>query len=195
MRWFDGVVPALPAPAESTGCSPDAASAATSRPSLGRAFGAARPNSSARGVAGRTGRRPDGDHRHRRRRKVCARGPFRADLPPPTLLLWLDFDRADLAPDDAVSVLRSCTTSWRRAGRPESPVSTTSRNRRWSSGCSARLSHPAFAARRARCSCSTASRSRNTPSTTQRSGICSSRSSAASRARAFWSAAAPRSAT
>ena len=31
---------------------------------------------------------------------------FAADLPEETLLLWLDFDRADLAPDDAVSVLK-----------------------------------------------------------------------------------------
>ena len=30
---------------------------------------------------------------------------FATSLPANTLLLWLDFDRADLAPDDAVSVL------------------------------------------------------------------------------------------
>lgn len=30
---------------------------------------------------------------------------FVSTLPPETLLLWLDFDRADLAPDDAISVL------------------------------------------------------------------------------------------
>ncbi len=32
---------------------------------------------------------------------------FASELPADTLLLWLDFDRADLAPDDAVSVLRA----------------------------------------------------------------------------------------
>ena len=31
---------------------------------------------------------------------------FALELPSETLQLWLDFDRADVAPDDAVSVLR-----------------------------------------------------------------------------------------
>ena len=34
-------------------------------------------------------------------------GAFASSLPDDTLLLWLDFDRADLAPDDAVSVLEA----------------------------------------------------------------------------------------
>lgn len=38
--------------------------------------------------------------------KTALVAQFAAELPDSTPLLWLDFDRADLAPDDAVSVLR-----------------------------------------------------------------------------------------
>lgn len=42
---------------------------------------------------------------------------FQAQLPENQLLLWLDFDRADLAPDDAVSVLDHVLVPALRADR------------------------------------------------------------------------------
>ena len=91
------------------------------------------------------------------------------DLPPETVLLWLDFDRADLAPDDPVSVLSILfdQLALEVAGLKLPVVDAASchrRSRRW-----ARSSRRRWAGARC-CSCSTGSRSRSTHRATRRSG-------------------------
>jgi len=53
---------------------------------------------------------------------------FALDLPPDTVILWLDFDRADLAPDNAVSVLTTLVEQLavQRAGFTPPPVDEAS---------------------------------------------------------------------
>jgi Trypsin-like peptidase domain len=108
VQWFADVVPDLPSPAE-----------------VHQTLARRRVRSHLRGIAGPRlwGREADLDRLHAWYRDRAA-GPmaitgiggmgksalvarFALDLPDSTVLLWLDFDRADLAPDDAVSVLGS----------------------------------------------------------------------------------------
>jgi hypothetical protein len=105
-RWFAGVAPSLPKPAEIT-------RALERRRMRGRLEAIAGP-----GFRGRAGELS----KLRKWFQSESPGPlsvtgiggvgksalvarFASELPADTLLLWLDFDRADLAPDDAVSVL------------------------------------------------------------------------------------------
>ena len=105
-RWFDGVAPGLPSPAE-----------------VDRALQRRRTRSRLTDIAGRdfSGRAGElaamrrwFDHEPRRPLAIWGVGgvgksalvaQFAASLPAATLLFWLDFDRADLAPDDAPSVI------------------------------------------------------------------------------------------
>lgn len=105
-RWFDGVAPGLPSPAE-----------------VDRALQRRRTRSRLADIAGRdfSGRAGElaamrrwFDHEPRRPLAIWGIGgvgksalvaQFAAALPAATLLFWLDFDRADLAPDDAPSVI------------------------------------------------------------------------------------------
>jgi hypothetical protein len=108
VRWFAGVVPSLPTPAE-----------------VNRNLERRRVRSRLLRIAGPgfRGRQAEIDQLQSWYQDETA-GPklvtgiggigksalvaqFALGLPPSTLLLWLDFDRADLAPDDAVSVLGS----------------------------------------------------------------------------------------
>lgn len=105
-RWFAGVVPSLPTPSEVT-----------------RELERRRVRSSLDSLAGSgfSGREKE----LKTMRKWFSREPpvplvisgiggvgksalvakFASELPPSTVILWLDFDRADLAPDDAVSII------------------------------------------------------------------------------------------
>jgi hypothetical protein len=112
VRWFEGIVPDLPSPAE-----------------LATTLERRRLRSRLERVAG-----PDFQGRSEDIKALKAwyrkGGPlmvmgvggvgksallatFALDLPDDTLLLWLDFDRADLAPDDAGSVLSALTDQLR----------------------------------------------------------------------------------
>jgi hypothetical protein len=105
VRWFDGVAPGLPTPA-----------------ALNRSLERRRIRSRlGQVVTGFRGRRAELGLLHRWYQKpsgpLTLSGPggigksalvarFALELPANTVLLWLDFDRADLAPDDPASVLR-----------------------------------------------------------------------------------------
>ena len=99
---------------------------------------------------------------------------FAAELPESMLLLWLDFDRADLAPDDAVSVLGLLAeqVAVQRDGFAVPVVAEES----WPDGAAAFGEALAQMEKRPplRCWCSTASRSPSTWKNTRRSGNCSS---------------------
>ena len=108
VRWFAGIVPGLPTPAE-----------------VHRQLSRRRTRAQLRSVAGERlwGREPQLDlltrwYQQPEGPPVALTGiggvgksalvaQFAINLPSDTVLLWLDFDRADLAPDDALSVLSS----------------------------------------------------------------------------------------
>ena len=104
-RWFEGVAPDLPTPAQ-------IAKKLERRRSRGRLDRIAGP-----GFRGRASELAAIQKWYRSKRgplaltgvggigKSALVARFASQLPPETVLLWLDFDRADLAPDDAVSVL------------------------------------------------------------------------------------------
>jgi len=106
--WFSGVVEGLPTPENvkielerrrtrsrlRSIASPDFAGRKSELRKLDRWFKGKRPRAiSVTGIGG-VG-------------KSALVARFASKLPKETLLLWLDFDRADLAPDDAVSVLKA----------------------------------------------------------------------------------------
>ena len=106
VRWFSDVVPSLPTPA-------DVNRTHERRRVRSRLLGIAGPDF--RGRAEELGRLREW-YKDQRAGPMVISGiggvgksaliaRFATSLPANTLLLWLDFDRADLAPDDAVSVL------------------------------------------------------------------------------------------
>jgi hypothetical protein len=106
-RWFEGVAPELPTPAQ-------IAKKLERQLSRGRLDRLAGPR-----FRGRASELAAMEKWYRSERgplaltgvggigKSALVARFASQLPPETMLLWLDFDRADLAPDDAVSVVNA----------------------------------------------------------------------------------------
>ena len=186
-RWFAGIVPSLPSPAE-----------------VNRTLERRRMRSRLEEIGGPgfRGRAAELD-RLREWHRDAAAGPmvitgiggvgksalvarFALELPQETVQLWLDFDRADIAPDDAVSVLRLLfdQLATQLEGFCAPALDATS----WPaavSGLGPALA-PHLNGAPPRCWCSTGSRSPSTSRSTGRSGGCSSSFCRKSRVCACW---------